>query len=68
MKTAIVITTIQSPTEAVRSFSKLVDSDCELIIVGDFKTPKDWFLPQVKFISIESQNKLDYKNLKLQIN
>jgi hypothetical protein len=65
MKTSIVITTIQYPTEAVKTFSKLVKHDCDLIIVGDLKTPADWFLPQAKYTSFDNQDKLVYKITKL---
>jgi len=61
MKTSIIITTIQYPTEAVKSFSKLVKDDCDLIVVGDLKTPGDWFFPQAKYFSFNRQDKLGFE-------
>lgn len=63
MKKHIVITTINSPSEAVIKFSKLIDF--KLTVVGDYKTPKDWNLDNVNFISFEQQQKLKYKIAKL---
>lgn len=53
---AIVITTIFPPTEAVRAFAQL--PDCELIIVGDQKTPPDWSLDGVTYLSPAAQDAL----------
>lgn len=58
MKPTIVITSIFEPTEAVRKFSRLKDYD--LIVVGDRKTPANWELEGVKFLSMEKQNQLNY--------
>ena len=60
MKKVIVLTTIQAPTESVKKFAKL--KDFEMIVAGDNKTPKDWVLENVKYISI-SQQKRDYPDL-----
>jgi len=61
MKTSIIITTIFYPTEAVRSFAKLVKEDLDLIVIGDQKTPGDWQLPPARFFSYSDQVKLGYK-------
>jgi hypothetical protein len=59
MKKTIVITSINPPTEAVLSFSKL--DDYQLILVGDKKTPLDWHCTNVKYLSVAAQAKLGYK-------
>ena len=49
----IIITSINYPTEAVCSFSKL--KDYKLIVVGDKKTPSDWSCKGVVFLPVEKQ-------------
>lgn len=56
---AIVTTTINPPTEALRRFSRM--SDWALIVVGDLKTPKDWYLPGALYLSPEVQSRMDYE-------
>lgn len=51
--TAIVITTINKPTKAVVEFSKL--PNYKLFVAGDNKTPNDWKLKGVNFLSISEQ-------------
>ena len=62
-KTPIVITSINYPTEAVKTFAKL--DKFELIVVGDLKTPKDWKFNNVKFINVNDQKKRPYNLAKL---
>jgi hypothetical protein len=62
MKT-IVITSIFNPTDAVISYSKM--NDFKLIVVGDKKTPADWHLSNVDYISVIDQEKLDFKLAKI---
>ena len=50
---AIVITSISSPTRAVEKYAD-VDS-VKTIVVGDTKTPDDWHLNNVIYLSIEDQ-------------
>lgn len=52
-KTPIVITSINWPTDAVKTFSKL--RDFILIVAGDEKTPQNWHVKNVEFLSIEEQ-------------
>lgn len=59
----IVITSIFNPTEAVHLFSKM--KDYRLIVVGDNKTPKNWFCNNVDFISIQDQDLSDLNLAKL---
>lgn len=53
MKTAIVITSIFTPTEAVKSFAKM--KDYQLIVVGDKKTPADWACENTTYLSVARQ-------------
>ncbi|MCE5198296.1 MAG: STELLO glycosyltransferase family protein [Armatimonadota bacterium] len=52
-KKFIIITSIFSPTEAVKAFAAL--DEYKLIVVGDNKTPKDWHEDNVIFYPIEDQ-------------
>lgn len=56
MKKFIVITTIFSPTEAVKKFAGI--KDWQLIVVGDRRTPRDWKLNNVIYLSCDEQLKL----------
>jgi len=49
----IVITSISNPTKAVHAFAKI--NDYSLIVVGDKRTPCNWEVPNVDFISIDKQ-------------
>lgn len=53
MKTFAVITTINSPTDAVKRLDKLLPHG--LIVIGDRKTPKDWVCGDTRFLSVEAQ-------------
>ncbi|SMM99362.1 protein transglucosylase [uncultured Candidatus Thioglobus sp.] len=59
MKKAIVITSIFKPTVAVQAFAK--NPDYQLIVVGDKKTPKDWYCKNVDYISVAQQQNLGYQ-------
>jgi hypothetical protein len=52
VKNAIVITTINTPTEAVEKFSALPSHD--LVVVGDKKTPRDWRCGRTAFLGVDS--------------
>ena len=56
MKKFIVITTIFPPTEAVIKFAKM--KDWQLVVVGDRKTPKQWQLNNVIYLSPNEQLRL----------
>ena len=62
MKT-IVITSIFNPTDAVISYSKM--NNFKLIVVGDKKTPANWYCNNVDYISAIDQEKLDFKLAKI---
>ena len=55
MKKAIVITTINSPTQAIAAFAK--KKDYQLIVVGDQKTPEDWAASDTYYLSVKTQRK-----------
>ncbi len=58
----IVITTINKPTAV---FDLLVQlSDWQVVVVADIKTPKNWQVPGVIFLSVEDQEKLNYHIVK----
>lgn len=63
VKNAIVITSIFSPTEAVQKFSSLENH--QLIVIGDKKTPSDWYSSNVDYFSVEEQQQFDFKLNKL---
>jgi hypothetical protein len=58
-KKAIVITSIFSPTEAVKAFSQL--SDYKVIVVGDEKSPTDWKCKNVEYISLIQQEIIGFE-------
>lgn len=53
LKKTIVITSIFQPTEAVHKFAKM--QGYKLVVVGDKKTPADWYSENVDYLSIEQQ-------------
>lgn len=59
----IVVTTINYPTTALKKLAAL--KNWHLVVVGDRKTPKDWYLENCEFLSIEKQQTLDYEIIKL---
>jgi hypothetical protein len=59
----VVVTTINPPTPALYDLAQL--PDWKVVVVGDEKTPGDWYIPGVIFLSIEDQEKLPYKIIKL---
>jgi len=54
MKKAIVITTIFQPNEVIEAYARL--DDCQVIVVGDKKTPNNWNCEGTEFISVENQD------------
>ncbi len=58
MKKTIVITSIFNPTEAVIAFSKM--EDYQLIVVGDKKTPANWYCNNVDYMSVADQEILEF--------
>ena len=58
----IVVTTIQYPTAALEKLAKI--PDWHLVVVGDKKTPRDWYLDNCVYLSVEDQEKLPYNIIK----
>lgn len=59
----IVITSIFSPTEAVKLFAE--KEDYQLIVVGDKKTPDNWQLQNVSYLSPQWQESSEYNLIKM---
>lgn len=55
LKKAIIVTTINLPTQAVREFAHL--PSFHLFVAGDNKTPSDWKLDNTTFLPINLQKK-----------
>jgi hypothetical protein len=62
MKKTIVITSIYQPTQAVKSFAQMNDYD--LIVVGDKKTPENWYSENTTYLSVKDQKKLNFNLVK----
>ncbi|MDB5110292.1 MAG: hypothetical protein JWR67_1406 [Mucilaginibacter sp.] len=56
MKKAIVITSIFQPTQAVKAFAAM--SGCQLIVIGDKKTPDNWAHDNVAYFSVDRQEQV----------
>jgi hypothetical protein len=63
LKTAIVITSIFEPTEAVVLFSKY--KQYKLMVVGDMKTPVNWKCDGVDYLSVAEQNEMTFELAKI---
>jgi len=59
MNNFIIITSISGPTKAVKLFSKI--KNWQLVVVGDKKTPKQWNLKNVIYLSPKEQVKIEKK-------
>ncbi len=53
----VIITSIFSPTKAIELFSKF--PDWNVIVVGDKKTDGNWSYPNVEYVSVSEQEKMD---------
>ena len=56
---SIVTTTIHRPTEALRRFAAM--KGWTLIVIGDKKTPLDWYIPGAIYVTPENQDSYDHK-------
>lgn len=63
IKKYIVITSINNPSEGVISFSKM--KDYKLIVIGDNKSPANWFCENVDYFSSEDQLGLNFELTKI---
>lgn len=59
MKKTIVITSIFKPSEAIFKFSAI--PNCELVVVGDLKTPEDWACAGVRYLGVEDQKAMPFR-------
>ncbi|KAL6728497.1 hypothetical protein Aduo_010267 [Ancylostoma duodenale] len=57
----IVVTTVQHPTEDIKRLSRI--PGWTLVVVGDTKTPENWSLEGVHYLSVEDQQRLGYRIL-----
>ena len=57
-KLPVVITTINSPTEAINKFDKC--SYLKLCLIGDKKTPKDFLISNGTYLSYKDQLSLPF--------
>ncbi|CAH1780485.1 unnamed protein product [Owenia fusiformis] len=57
----IIVTSISYPTQDVKSLANL--PEWQLLVVADTKTPPDWHLDGVIFLSVAAQQSLGYKIL-----
>ncbi|KAK6740488.1 hypothetical protein RB195_008758 [Necator americanus] len=55
----IVVTTVHHPAEDIKRLSRI--PNWTLVVVGDIKTPKDWYVEGAHFLSVEDQEKLGYR-------
>ena len=60
MKKAIVVTSINPPTKAVKMFAEhsLDNEDVNFYVVGDTKTDENWHCDGVNFLGINEQEKV----------
>lgn len=54
----IIITSIFSPTEAIKDFS---EKNLPIVMVGDKKTPDDWSFGDVKYLSVNTQKRMGFR-------
>lgn len=59
----IVVTTINYPTQALKKLA--IIPGWRLVVVADKKTPRDWYLDNCEFLSVEKQESLDFALVKL---
>lgn len=62
-KTFAVVTTIYPPSSQILQLSRV--SEVELVVVGDMKTPKDWEVSGVSFLSVDEQLGLKFRSAHL---
>lgn len=62
MNTSLVITTINKPNKNIKIFNeKCKKNNWNFIVVGDVKTPKNFFISHGKYLNIQSQYKTNFK-------
>ncbi len=58
-KNVVVLTSINPPTTAVQFFAGL--KKWNVLMVGDLRTPEDWYCPGVRYVSAAQQQALPFK-------
>jgi hypothetical protein len=62
VKRNLVVTTINPPTDALQNSVSLgLEVDCQTIIVGDNKTPENFYLSGAEFLGIGEQSRLGFR-------
>ena len=59
MRGWVVITSIHAPTEGVQGFA--CREECDVLVVGDRKTPPDWCCHNVTFLPVAAQSRLSFR-------
>jgi STELLO glycosyltransferases len=54
----IVVTTIQTPTEAIAAISRLASQGWSAVVVGDTKTPSNWAADGIHYLSVTEQHRI----------
>lgn len=54
----IVVTTINPPTTAIKYISELCRNGWSAVVVGDTKTPDDWRMENIIYLSVERQQEI----------
>jgi hypothetical protein len=54
----IVVTTVNSPTEAIVKISALAKKGWSVVVVGDKKTPENWNYENITYLSVSKQQEL----------
>lgn len=61
MTLAYVITTIQPPTEGVRSIAQeALEQGANFLVIGDRKSPDDWDCQGARYLTLRDQHSLDF--------
>lgn len=58
---AITVTTINSPTVAIRTLAERASEDTPIIVIGDLRTPDDWACGACEFVSVTRQVETGFK-------
>ena len=59
LKNVVVLTSINPPTSAMQFFAGL--RKWNVLVIGDLRTPQDWYCPGVQFVSAAQQQTLPFK-------
>lgn len=62
---SLIITTINVPTESIKSIVKLIEDSWDVVIVADKKTPLPWQLKGTTFLSLEIQQESKFSYAKI---